>query len=120
MPSRLTSSSSIRSRLSVPLTSSSLLALSPSALTILLILPRRQIADRKGCTPGQISLAWVLAQGDHILPIPGTKSEKYLAENLAAADVVLSEGEVKEIDDIVFKVRTRSSFSFPRHFLALT
>ena len=44
----------------------------------------------KGCTPGQLALAWVLAQGEDVVPIPGTKRRKYLEENLAAADVELT------------------------------
>ncbi|MEI7778211.1 MAG: aldo/keto reductase [Actinomycetes bacterium] len=50
----------------------------------------RQIADTVGCTPAQLAIAWLLAQGDDIVPIPGTKRAKYLDENLAAADVELS------------------------------
>jgi aryl-alcohol dehydrogenase-like predicted oxidoreductase len=49
-----------------------------------------QIAGRKGCTPAQLALAWVLAQGDDIVPIPGTKRRKYLEENLGALDVRLT------------------------------
>ena len=47
------------------------------------------IAAAKGCTPGQLALAWVLAQGDDVIPIPGTKKVRYLQENAAAADIVL-------------------------------
>ncbi len=47
----------------------------------------REIAADKGCTPGQLALAWVLAQGDDVAPIPGTKRVKYLEENVAASDV---------------------------------
>jgi len=60
-------------------------------------------ADEKGCTPGQLSLAWVLAQGEDIIPIPGTKKEKYLVENMEAANIKFSAEEVKAIDDIVEK-----------------
>lgn len=56
-----------------------------------------EIAKKKGCTPGQLTLAWLLAQGDDIIPIPGTKKEKYLVENLGALDVKISESENKEI-----------------------
>ncbi|MEO7838103.1 MAG: aldo/keto reductase, partial [Anaerolineales bacterium] len=48
------------------------------------------LAERKNCTPAQLALAWVLAQGEHIIPIPGTKRRKYLEENAGAADVILS------------------------------
>ena len=54
----------------------------------------RAIADTKGCTPGQLALAWVLAQGDDVVPIPGTKRVTYLEENVAAADVTLSEDDL--------------------------
>jgi len=55
------------------------------------------IAERKGITPGQLALAWVLAQGDDIVPIPGTKRRKYLEENTAAGAVTISEAEMAEI-----------------------
>jgi aryl-alcohol dehydrogenase-like predicted oxidoreductase len=57
----------------------------------------RSVADRKGCTPGQLALAWVLAQGDDVVPIPGTKRVRYLEENVAAADVVLEADDLEEI-----------------------
>ncbi|KAI5475505.1 pyridoxal 4-dehydrogenase [Pseudohyphozyma bogoriensis] len=60
-----------------------------------------RLAAKKGCTAGQLSLAWLMAQGPHIVPIPGTKSEKYLIENFASRDIQLSEEEVKEIRDVV-------------------
>ena len=56
-----------------------------------------KIADKKGCTSGQLVLAWVLAQGEDILPIPGTKRVKYLEENAEAVEVKLSKDEVAEI-----------------------
>jgi aryl-alcohol dehydrogenase-like predicted oxidoreductase len=58
----------------------------------------REIADEKGITPAQLALAWVLAQGDDIVPIPGTKRRKYLEENAAAADVELSDEELARIE----------------------
>lgn len=58
------------------------------------------IAKRKGCTSSQLALAWVLAQGDDVIPIPGTKRIKYLEENLRALDVELSREEIGEINDI--------------------
>ncbi|RPB17460.1 Aldo/keto reductase [Morchella conica CCBAS932] len=57
----------------------------------------RQIADRKKCTPGQLALAWLMAQGEDIIPIPGTKKTKYLEENVGALNVELTTEEVKEI-----------------------
>lgn len=56
------------------------------------------VADRKGCTPAQLALAWLLAQGPDIVPIPGTKRSKYLRDNVKAADVVLSTDDLAAID----------------------
>lgn len=58
----------------------------------------RRVAARKGCTPGQLALAWVLAQGDDVVPIPGSKHRLRVEENAAAADVRLTEEELREID----------------------
>ena len=58
----------------------------------------REIASEKGCTPGQLALAWVLAQGEDVVAIPGTKRRTYLEENLAAADVELTEDDLARID----------------------
>ena len=55
------------------------------------------MAKKKGCTPGQLTLAWILAQGDDFIPIPGTTKVKNLEENVGAAQVKLSAGEVVEI-----------------------
>jgi aryl-alcohol dehydrogenase-like predicted oxidoreductase len=59
------------------------------------------LAKRKGVTPSQLALAWVLARGDDIVPIPGTKQVKYLEENLAAAQVRLAPDELRDIDAIL-------------------
>lgn len=58
----------------------------------------RQIANTKGCTPSQLALAWVLAQGDDVVPIPGTKRRTYLTENLAAVSVELTAEDLSAID----------------------
>jgi aryl-alcohol dehydrogenase-like predicted oxidoreductase len=58
------------------------------------------IATSKGCTAAQVALAWLLAQGQDVVPIPGTKRVKYLQENVAALDVVLSPAELAELDSI--------------------
>jgi aryl-alcohol dehydrogenase-like predicted oxidoreductase len=58
-----------------------------------------EIAEEKGITPAQLALAWVLAQGDDIVPIPGTKRRKYLEENAAAADVELTDEDLSRIDE---------------------
>lgn len=58
-----------------------------------------QLADEKGITAGQLALAWILAQGDDIVPIPGTKHVEYLKDNIAAVDVDLSEEDIQRLDD---------------------
>jgi aryl-alcohol dehydrogenase-like predicted oxidoreductase len=58
-----------------------------------------ELAVRKGATPGQVALAWVLAQGEDIVPIPGTKHVRYLEENVAAAGLELTEEELGELDE---------------------
>ena len=60
-----------------------------------------QLAGERGATPGQIALAWALAQGDDVVPIPGTKRRRWLEENLAAADVELSAADVAWLADHV-------------------
>jgi aryl-alcohol dehydrogenase-like predicted oxidoreductase len=60
----------------------------------------RQLAAEKGVTPGQLALAWVLAQGDDVVPIPGTKRRSYLEENVAAAAVELSPDDLARLDAI--------------------
>ena len=59
------------------------------------------IAKRKGCTPSQLTLKWLMAQGEDIIPIPGTKKIKYLEENMGALDVKLSKEEEQEIRKVV-------------------
>jgi aryl-alcohol dehydrogenase-like predicted oxidoreductase len=59
----------------------------------------RQIARETGCTPAQLVLAWVLAQGRDIVPIPGTKHTKYLEENLGALDVHLTAEHLRRLDE---------------------
>jgi aryl-alcohol dehydrogenase-like predicted oxidoreductase len=58
------------------------------------------IAKEKGCTPSQLALAWVMAQGDFIFPIPGTKRIKYLEENVGAANISLTSKELEQIEEI--------------------
>jgi aryl-alcohol dehydrogenase-like predicted oxidoreductase len=59
-----------------------------------------EIAREKNCTPAQLALAWVLAQGRDIVPIPGTKRRKYLEENLGALDVELTQDDLRRINDV--------------------
>jgi aryl-alcohol dehydrogenase-like predicted oxidoreductase len=58
----------------------------------------RRVADRHGATPAQVALAWVLGQGEHVIPIPGTKRVKYLEENVGAAAVRLTPGDLAELE----------------------
>ncbi|MEA2647240.1 MAG: hypothetical protein QOE92_2323 [Chloroflexota bacterium] len=60
----------------------------------------REISTEKGCTPGQLALAWLLAQGDDVAPIPGTKRRKYLEENVAAVDVRLEPADLERIEEV--------------------
>ncbi|MDQ1057269.1 aryl-alcohol dehydrogenase-like predicted oxidoreductase [Arthrobacter globiformis] len=60
----------------------------------------KELADEKQCSPAQLALAWLLAQGDHIVPIPGTKKRERLAENLGAAAVELSAGDLARLDEL--------------------
>jgi aryl-alcohol dehydrogenase-like predicted oxidoreductase len=60
----------------------------------------QQIAAEKRCTPAQLALAWVLKQGDDVVPIPGTKRRKYLDDNLGALEVSLSPADLARIDEI--------------------
>jgi aryl-alcohol dehydrogenase-like predicted oxidoreductase len=60
-----------------------------------------KLAEEKGCTTAQLALAWVLAQGEDIVPIPGTKHVKYLDDNIGALDVELNEADLKRLDAIL-------------------
>ena len=62
-----------------------------------------ELAAAKSCTPAQLALAWVLAQGENIIPIPGTKQRKYLIENAAGADIALDVADFAAIDALVKK-----------------
>jgi aryl-alcohol dehydrogenase-like predicted oxidoreductase len=59
-----------------------------------------ELAREKGCTPAQLALAWVLARGDDIVPIPGTRHREYLEQNLAALEVWLTDADLQRIDEI--------------------
>jgi aryl-alcohol dehydrogenase-like predicted oxidoreductase len=60
----------------------------------------KNLAQRKGCSPAQLALAWVLAQGEDIVPIPGTKRVRYLEDNLGALDVTLTPDELTQINHL--------------------
>ena len=59
-----------------------------------------EIAGRKRCTPAQLALAWLLAQGDDIVPIPGTKQRRYLDENTASLEIELTSSDLEEIEEV--------------------
>ncbi|MGE5292304.1 MAG: aldo/keto reductase [Micromonosporaceae bacterium] len=58
------------------------------------------LAEQKNVTPAQLALAWVHHQGDDILPIPGTKRRRYLEENIAAADIELTPGDLEALAEV--------------------
>jgi aryl-alcohol dehydrogenase-like predicted oxidoreductase len=60
----------------------------------------RSLAEAKGCTPGQLALAWVLSRGDDVVPIPGTKRRTYLAENVAALEVELTASDLAAVEAV--------------------
>ena len=60
----------------------------------------RAVAARRGVSPAQIALAWVLARGDHVVAIPGTQRLKHLEANVAAADLLIAAAELAELDAI--------------------
>jgi aryl-alcohol dehydrogenase-like predicted oxidoreductase len=70
------------------------------AQNIVLVDKVRELAREAGCTPGQLALAWVLAQGPDIVPIPGTKRRKYLEENVEAVDIDLGPSQLVELETI--------------------
>ena len=76
-----------------------------------------EIAAEKGVTASQLALAWVLAQGQDIVPIPGTKRRKYLEQNAAAADIVLSQEELAAIED-VFPKDAAAGARYPEAMMA--
>ena len=71
------------------------------SIRVILVKKIEALAKAKGCTASQLALAWVLAQGEDIVPIPGTKQIKYLEDNLAAIHVRLTPKELKQIDEIL-------------------
>jgi len=60
-----------------------------------------RLAADKNCSPAQLALAWVLAQGDHIIPIPGTRHRKYFEENAGATDVSLTSSDLNDIETLL-------------------
>jgi aryl-alcohol dehydrogenase-like predicted oxidoreductase len=83
-----------------------------------LVLSVEEIAKEKGCQPSQLAIAWVLAQGDHIVPIPGTKRRKYLEENVAALDVKLTAEELRRLEEVLPSGAAAGN-RYPDHVMAL-
>jgi aryl-alcohol dehydrogenase-like predicted oxidoreductase len=77
-----------------------------------------EIAKEKGSKPAQLALAWVLAQDENIVPIPGTKRRKYLEENVAALEVKLSQEDLRRIDEI-FPSGAAAGDRYPEHMMSI-
>jgi len=77
-----------------------------------------EIAREKNCKPSQLALAWVLAQGDDIVPIPGTKRRKYVEENAAAVDVRLTEEDLRRLNQI-FPSGAAAGLRYPEQMMSL-
>jgi len=77
-----------------------------------------QLAARKHCTPSQLALAWVLAQGDDIIPIPGTKQRKYLEENVAATSIELTSGDLKQMAEVA-PLGIAAGTRYPEHMMQM-
>jgi aryl-alcohol dehydrogenase-like predicted oxidoreductase len=67
----------------------------------------RQVADRIAASPAQVALAWLLTQGQHVVPIPGTKTPAYLADNAGGADLMLSPEDLQALDAVPAPVGAR-------------
>lgn len=77
----------------------------------------KELADKKSCTPSQLALAWVMAQGDYIFPIPGTKRIKYLEENAGAVNIDFSLEELAAINEI-FPKDAAAGLRYPEQMMA--
>jgi len=77
-----------------------------------------EMAREKGCTASQLALAWVMAQGNDIVPIPGTKRRKYLEENVTASGVGLTKEDLRRIDE-VFPPEAAAGARYPEHMMVL-
>jgi aryl-alcohol dehydrogenase-like predicted oxidoreductase len=88
------------------------------AKNLLLVQQVQDLAAEKGVTAGQLALAWVLAQGDYVIPIPGTKQRKYLEENVAALDVKLSGEDLQALESI-FPANATAGLRYPEEVMEL-
>lgn len=75
----------------------------------------QDLAHRKGCTATQLALAWLMKQGDDVIPIPGTRKMKYLEENWKALDVVLTDENEAAIRDFVEKAEIGGGYMPPEY-----
>jgi aryl-alcohol dehydrogenase-like predicted oxidoreductase len=82
------------------------------AQNLTLLEPLQAIASAKACSPAQLAIAWVLAQGEDIVPIPGTKQRKWLQENIAALDISLDQTEMQRLE-AVFQLGTTAGERYP-------
>jgi aryl-alcohol dehydrogenase-like predicted oxidoreductase len=80
--------------------------------------PLKAAAEKRGVTMAQVALAWLLARGDNIMPIPGTKRRKYLEENAAAVDITLSDAEVKALEQ-AFPPQAAAGLRYPEFQLKM-
>jgi aryl-alcohol dehydrogenase-like predicted oxidoreductase len=78
----------------------------------------KALAEKKGCSPAQLALAWVMAKGEDVVPIPGTKRVKYLEDNMGAAAVKLSSAELAEIDRL-FPPGAAEGERYPERMMAM-
>jgi aryl-alcohol dehydrogenase-like predicted oxidoreductase len=76
------------------------------------------MAREKDCQPSQLALAWILAQGGDVVPIPGTKRRKYLEENVGALDIELNADDLRRLDE-VFPFGAAAGSRYPEHMMAL-
>ena len=75
----------------------------------------RRVAEEKGATPAQIALAWLLAQRPYIVPIPGTTKLQRLEENIGAADVELTQDDLREIEEAASHIQAEGERYAPQH-----
>ena len=74
----------------------------------------KALAEQKNCTPAQLALAWLLAQGDDIVPIPGTKQQRYLQENIQALQIQLTQKDLSYLDELTVRYKVAGA-QYPEH-----
>jgi aryl-alcohol dehydrogenase-like predicted oxidoreductase len=79
--------------------------------------PLEKIAEARKCTPAQVALAWLLAQGEDVVPIPGTKRRAYLEQNCAAADIKLAPAEIADLSK-AFPLNVTAGTRYPEKQLS--